>query len=96
METRNGGNYKMKLLKFYAPWCAPCKGLSLVIAGAQEKITLPIEEVNIDEDIDTAVKYGVRSVPTLVVVDDQGNMVKKNVGVLNEAQLLDFLAVDAD
>ena len=86
----------MKLLKFYAPWCAPCKGLSMVIAAAQDKITLPIEEVNIDEDIDTAVKYGVRSVPTLVVIDDQGNTVKKNVGVLNEAQLLDFLAVDAD
>lgn len=86
----------MKLLKFYAPWCAPCKGLTMVIEGAKDKINLPIEEVNIDEDIDTAVKYGVRSVPTLVVVDDQGNTVKKNVGVLNEAQLLDFLSVDND
>lgn len=86
----------MKLLKFYAPWCAPCQGLSMVIAAAEEKISIPIEEVNIDEDIDTAIKYGVRSVPTLVVVDDQGNTVKKNVGVLNEAQLLDFLAVDGD
>lgn len=86
----------MKLLKFYAPWCAPCKGLSMVIAGAEDKITMPIEEVNIDEDIDTAVKYGVRSVPTLVIVDDQDNLVKKNVGMLNESQLLDFLSVDAD
>lgn len=86
----------MKLLKFYAPWCAPCKGLSVVMAGAEDKIKLPIEEVNIDEDIDTALQYGVRSVPTLVIVDDQGNLVKKNVGVLNEAQLLDFLSVDAD
>ena len=86
----------MKLLKFYAPWCAPCKGLSVVMAGAEDKINRPIEEVNIDEDIDTALQYGVRSVPTLVIVDDQGNLVKKNVGVLNEAQLLDFLSVDAD
>jgi thioredoxin 1 len=86
----------MKLLKFYAPWCAPCKGLSVVMAGAEDKINLPIEEVNIDEDIDTALQYGVRSVPTLVIVDDQGNLLKKNVGVLNEAQLLDFLSVDAD
>lgn len=92
METCNGGNYKMKLLKFYAPWCAPCKGLSMVIDGAVDKITMPIEEVNIDEDIDTALQYGVRSVPTLVIVDDSGNAVKKNVGTLNEAQLLDFLS----
>ena len=86
----------MKLLKFYAPWCAPCKGLSMVIAAAEDKINLPIEEVNIDEDIDTALQYGVRSVPTLVIVDEEGNLVKKNVGVLNESQLLDFLAVDGD
>lgn len=85
----------MKLLKFYAPWCAPCKGLTMVINGAADKITVPIEEVNIDEDIDTALKYGVRSVPTLVLVDEEGNTLKKNVGVLNEAQLLDFL-VDTD
>lgn len=85
----------MKLLKFYAPWCQPCKGLAMVIEGAADKITVPIEEVNIDEDIDTAVQYGVRSVPTLVLLDDAGNVVKKNVGVLNEAQLLDFL-VDND
>lgn len=85
----------MKLLKFYAPWCQPCKGLSMVMEGTKDKINVPIEEVNIDDDIDTAIKYGVRSVPTLVLVDDSGNVVKKNVGTLNEAQLLDFL-VDGD
>ena len=83
----------MKLLKFYAPWCAPCQGLTMVINGAEDKITMPVEEINIDEDIDTAVKYGVRSVPTLVIVDESGNAVKKNVGLLNESQLLDFLIV---
>jgi thioredoxin 1 len=82
----------MKLLKFYAPWCAPCKGLSMVIENAANKITVPVEDVNIDEDIDTAIKYGVRSVPTLILVDESGNTIKKNVGALNEAQLLDFLA----
>jgi len=82
----------MKLLKFAMTGCAPCAGLTMVINGAADKITMPIEEVNIDEDIDTAIKYGVRSVPTLVIVDDNGETIKKNVGTLNEAQLLDFLA----
>ena len=82
----------MKLLKFYAPWCAPCAGLTMVINGAADKITMPIEEVNIDEDLDKAIQYGVRSVPTLVIVNDNGDEIKKNVGALNEAQLLEFLA----
>lgn len=83
----------MKVLKFYAPWCQPCKGLTMVINGAEDKITLPIEEINIDEDTDTAIKYGIRSVPTLVIVDEEGNEVKKQTGLLNEQQLLDFLIV---
>ena len=85
----------MKLLKFYATWCEPCKGLSQVINGAKDKITVPIEEVNIEENMDLAMKYGIRSVPTLILVDEDGAVVKKNVGVLNESQLLEFL-VDGD
>ena len=38
----------MKLLKFYASWCGPCKGLSMVINGAKDKISIPIEEIDID------------------------------------------------
>ena len=81
----------MKLLKFYAPWCQPCKGLSMVMESAKDKISVPIQEVNIDEDIDTAIQYGIRSVPALILVEDDGTVIKKNVGMLNEAQLLDFL-----
>lgn len=83
----------MKLLKFYATWCEPCKGLAMIINGAKDKIDMPIEDVNIEENMDLALQYGIRSVPTLVVVDEDGNAIKKNVGVLNESQLLDFLIV---
>jgi thiol-disulfide isomerase/thioredoxin len=38
----------MRVLKFYADWCGPCKGLSMVIKSAGDKVTLPIEEINID------------------------------------------------
>jgi thioredoxin 1 len=83
----------MKVLKFYAEWCGPCKGLSMVIKGAGDKITVPINEVNIDEEIMTSVEYGVRSVPTMILLDENDVELKRHVGTLNEEQLLDFLTV---
>ena len=41
----------MKVLKFYADWCGPCKALTQVINNAGEKVTIPVENVNIDENI---------------------------------------------
>jgi thioredoxin 1 len=83
----------MKVLKFYADWCGPCKGLSMVIKGAGDKITVPIDEVNIDNELMTSVEYGVRSVPTMILIDEHGTELKRMVGAMNEEQLLDFLKV---
>lgn len=83
----------MKVLKFYAEWCAPCKMISKIIADAGEKITTPIEEVNIDDNIMMSVEYGIRGVPTMVIVDDAGKEVKRQSGMMNETQLLAFLKV---
>ena len=81
----------MKVLKFQASWCQPCKMLSKTIEGAKDKITIPIEEVDIDENMEMAKKYNVRGVPMLVVVDDAGKTVKSKTGFLNEKDLLGFL-----
>ena len=83
----------MKVLKFYAEWCGPCKGLTMVINGAKDKINIPIEEINIDEEIMTSVEYGVRSVPTMILLDDNNTEIKRQVGAMNETQLLEFLKV---
>lgn len=83
----------MKLLKFYAEWCQPCKMLSQVIKNAGDKITVPIEDVDIDNNIMMSVDYKVRSVPTIVLVDDSGKEIKRETGMMNEQKLLDFLKV---
>lgn len=81
----------MKVLKFYADWCGPCKGLSQVIKNAGDKITMEVENVNIDENIFIAQEHKIRSVPTMVVVDADGKEIRRKVGAMNEEQLLEFL-----
>ena len=81
----------MKALKFYATWCEPCKALSKIIEGAQGKITMPIENVDIEQNMELAQKYGIRGVPALVIVDEDGKEIKRQSGMLMEDKLLEFL-----
>jgi thioredoxin 1 len=71
----------MKVLKFQASWCGPCQALSMTLSEAEEGAIL-IEPVDIDENMEMARKYGVRSVPTLVLVDDAGVEVRRSVGAV--------------
>lgn len=76
----------MKLLKFYADWCSPCKVLSTQLQGFD---AIPVEEVNI-EDLANAVlvnKHAVRGLPTLVIVDDAGEAIFKRMGSISKAEL---------
>ena len=81
----------MKVLKFYASWCGPCKGLSMVIEGAKENITTEIINIDIDEDNTHAAQFKVRSVPTMILLNDSGAEIKRHIGMMNESQLLEFL-----
>jgi thioredoxin 1 len=65
--------------------------LSRVFEDASDKITTTVEEVDIDENMALAKQYGIRGVPTLVIVDDEGKEVKRQSGMMTEAQLLEFL-----
>jgi len=81
----------MKVLKFYADWCGPCKGLTMIINSAKDKIDIPIEEYDIDNEMMMAQEYKVRSVPTMVLVDDTGREIRRQVGMVTEEKLLEFL-----
>ena len=81
----------MRVLKFYADWCGPCKMLTEVIHDAQDQINIPIEEIDIDKNSDIVVHYGIRSVPTMILLDENNTELKRVTGSLNQLDLLTFL-----
>ena len=82
----------MRILKFQATWCGPCKAMSIVVESAKDKLKVPVQEIDIEEDWAVATRYGIRSVPTMILLDDADNEVKRKVGTMNEEQLLEFAA----
>jgi thioredoxin-like negative regulator of GroEL len=65
--------------------------LTEVIHDAQDQINIPIEEVNIDKDNAVAIQYGIRSVPTMILLDENNTELKRVVGSLDQSDLLTFL-----
>ena len=57
-----------KILRFTASWCGPCKSLAKTLE--QIETNIPIEVIDIDEQPDVATEFGIRGVPTLVMMED--------------------------
>lgn len=82
----------MKVLKFYADWCQPCKMLTKVIEGVQD-LNTEIVNINIDNDQETAVQFAIRGVPTLVVLDSEGKEVRRKSGMMSEQDFRAFVTL---
>ena len=76
-----------KILRFTASWCQPCKGLAMNIESAD--LSLPIEVIDIDSNRELAMEYGIRSVPTLVMLEENIE-VKRTSGVMSTQQLKEW------
>jgi len=89
-EVVNSG--KTVLVDFWAPWCGPCRMIAPTIdeiaRTAPENVV--VGKINIDEEPELAAKYGVMSIPTLIVFKD-GKVAAKEVGVRPKDAILEML-----
>ena len=76
-----------KILYFSAAWCGPCKMLGPVMESLTGQINY--EKIDVDNNQDLSIQYGVRNVPTLVLVDN-GEAVGRLVGVQSKEAILEF------
>jgi thioredoxin 1 len=80
------------LVDFWAEWCPPCKAIAPALEELSTEFSgkVKIAKVNIEENPQIPTKYGVRSIPTLIVFKD-GEMVSQNVGALSKPDLEKWL-----
>ena len=85
-------NNKAVLLDFWAEWCGPCKMIAPLLDEVADKYEekLDVVKLNVDENPNTAQKFGIRSIPTLILFQD-GAVQAQMMGAMPKSQLEEFL-----
>ena len=83
----------VSLVDFWAEWCGPCRMVSPIVDEiAQEETAVKVGKINVDENPELAQKFGVMSIPTLIVIKD-GKVVERAVGARPKAAIKEMLGL---
>jgi thioredoxin 1 len=81
------------LVDFWAEWCGPCKSLTPILEEISDDMSdkIQVVKVNLDENQDLAMKYSIRSIPTLLLFK-QGQLIDTKVGLFPKSDLVDWIS----
>ena len=82
---------EIKLLKFYADWCQPCKILDGLLAQINSSLVHSQLKINIDIDLEQAQQFKIRGLPTLILVDENNCEIRRLSGVKPLETIKQFL-----
>ena len=83
---------KLVVVDFWADWCGPCKMLGPTVETLAERYDgkARVGKINVDEEVELAMEFGVASIPTLVVVE-HGEVMNKAIGYMPKAEIEELL-----
>ena len=79
------------VLYFTATWCGPCKMFKPTVQAVSAETGVDINYIDVDQQQDLAQRYGISSVPT-IIVENGGNVVYRNSGAMSKPQLTQVLS----
>ena len=80
-----------KILKLSAQWCSPCATMDVQLQTLGSDYGSLVEHIDIDKNQELAKQYGIRSIPTLIKLDDSGQEIARSVGSLTLVKLAEFI-----
>jgi thioredoxin 1 len=80
-----------KALYFTAAWCGPCKAFRPILQETMAETGANIQIIDVDQNPGLAQSFSISAVPTLILTDEAGSVLKRQTGVMPKSSLLKFL-----
>ena len=83
---------KTVLLDFWAPWCSPCRQISPILEQISDEMAnqITVGKLNIDKEINSGVKYGIKSIPTMLIFKE-GALKSQKIGATGKSDIISWI-----